>query len=244
MRALIVDDEALARDALRILLEEHMPDVHVAGEAASAAEGLLLCRKHKPDLLFLDVQMPGGDGFSLLRELGSWDFDVIFITGSDKHAIRAIRFSALDYLMKPVHPEELKVAVARHGERSGMRGKEAQENLLRNASSPHATGMKLTLTHGDRSYAVTPAEIAWCQAADNYTAFHLADERRFLSAYTLKDYDAMLAPLGFVRVHKSALVNRLHVQGVDNEGYVRLRDGTRVAISRRRWSEVSRLLQG
>jgi len=244
MRAVLVDDELVARYAMRILLKEHVPDAHVIGEATSAAEALALVRDQKPDILFLDVQMLGGDGFSLLRELGTWDFDVIFTTGSDKHAIEAIRFSALDYLMKPIHPDELKAAVQRHRDKSTARGTEVQQNLLRNAAYREASDMKLTLTHGDRTHIIAPAEIAWCQAADSYTTLHLLDQRRFMAARTLKEYDEMLTPLGFVRVHKSALVNRGHVDGIDGEGHVRLRNGVRVEISRRRLKEVTVLLRG
>ncbi|MBK6410358.1 MAG: LytTR family transcriptional regulator DNA-binding domain-containing protein [Flavobacteriales bacterium] len=118
-----------------------------------------------------------------------------------------------------------------------------QQQFLNNIAHRDEQSLKLTLTHGDRTHAVAPAEIAWCQADDNYTALHLADERRFVSARTLMDYDEMLTPLGFIRVHKSALVNRRHVDGIDGEGRVRLRNGTRVEISRRRLEEVTRELR-
>lgn len=198
--------------------------------------------QHAPDLVFLDVQMPGGNGFDLLKQLGSWDFDVVFTTASSQHAIQAIRFSALDYLMKPVLGDELRAAIDRHiAKRSD--DPEVQRQLLHNIAQPNEQSMKLTLTQGDRTHAIAPAEITWCQADNNYTAVHLADERRFVSARTLKDYDEMLSPLGFIRVHKSALVNRKHVDGVA-EGHVRLRNGTRVEISRRRLEEVTHALRG
>lgn len=241
VRAVIVDDEVEARDVLRTMLHRRTPEVNILAEGSSVTEAMALTAEHKPDLLFLDVQMPGGSGFDLLKQLGTWDFDVIFITGNSQHAIQAIRFSALDYLMKPVLGDELRAAIDRHIAKRSPNA-EVQTQLLHNLAQPDQRTMKLTLTHGDRTYAIAPAEVAWCQADDNYTALHLADDRRFVSARTLKDYDEMLSPHGFLRVHKSSLVNRKHVEGVA-EGHVRLRNGTRVEISRRRLEEVTHALR-
>ena len=241
VRAVIVDDEVEARGVLRAMLQRRAPEVTILAEGSSVIEAKGLIAEHKPDLLFLDVQMPGGSGFELLKQLGSWDFDVIFITGSSQHAIQAIRFSALDYIMKPVLGDELRAAIDRHIAKRST-NIEVQTQLLHNVAQPDERTMKLTLSQGDRTYAIAPADVAWCQADDNYTALHLADDRRFVSARTLKDYDEMLSPLGFLRVHKSALVNRKHVEGV-SEGHVKLRNGTRVEVSRRRLEEVTRELR-
>lgn len=242
--AVQVDDEASAREFLRSRLRDVAPEVQVLGEAKNIEEGARLIADTKPQLVFLDVEMPGGDGFELLKRLGRWDFDVIFTTSHQHYAIQAIRFSALDYLLKPVQADELRAAIDRHAAHKGHASIDVQERFLNNIAQRDEQALKLTLTHGDRTHAVAPADITWCQADDNYTALHLADERRFVSARTLKDYDEMLSPLGFIRVHKSALVNRRHVDGIDGEGRVRLRNGTRVEISRRRLEEVTRELRG
>jgi two-component system LytT family response regulator len=243
VKALIVDDEAEARASLRTMLERHAPDVQVLGEAASVNDAQRMIGSHDPDLLLLDVQMPGGDGFELLRRLGKWNFDVIFITGSSRHAIQAIRFSALDYLVKPVLGDELRAAVDRHLAKHAA-DPEVNAQFLHNIAQPDERTMKLTLTSGGRTYAVPPDDIAWCEAERNYTALHLHDERRFLSARTLKEYDEMLAPFGFIRVHKSALVNRRYVDHLDRSGFVVLRNGTRVEVASRRREEVARALAG
>ncbi len=242
--AVQVDDEANAREFLRSRLSEVAPEVQVLGEATNIADGALLIAEKKPQLVFLDVEMPGGDGFELLKRLGRWDFDVIFTTGYSKYAIQAIRFSALDYLVKPVQADELRAAIDRHIAHKGSAPLEVQQHFLSNITERDEHALKLTLTHGDRTHAIAPADIAWCQADDNYTALHLADDRRFVSARTLKDYDEMLSPFGFIRVHKNALVNRHYAQGVDGEGHVRLHNGMRVGISRRRLEEVTRELGG
>lgn len=242
-RAIIVDDEPEARDGLRALLAKCAPDVHVLSEAASIDDAEKLIRQHKPDLLLLDVQMPGGDGFELLRRVGTWDFDVVFTTGSIRHAIQAIRFSALDYLVKPVLGNELRAAIDRHLAKRAT-DPEANAQLLHNAAQPDERTMKLTLTSGDRRYFVDPAEVIWCEADVNYTNLHLKDERRFVSARTLKDYEDMLTPLGFLRTHRSYLVNRAHVDHLDRSGFVVLRNGMRVEVASRRREEVARALAG
>ncbi len=241
MRAVIVDDEQEARHVLRVMLERHAPEVKVLAEASSVAEALTAIDLYAPDVVFLDVQMPGGDGFDLLRKLGTWTFDVIFITGSQHHAIQAIRFSALDYLMKPVLGDELRAAVDRHVAKRAS-GPDQQKQLLENIAQPDERTMKLTLTSGDRSYFVDPAEVVWCEADVNYTNLHLKDERRFVSARTLKDYEDMLTPLGFLRTHRSYLVNRAHVDHLDRSGFVVLSNGKRVEVASRRREDVARAL--
>lgn len=243
INALLIDDEAAAREHLRARLSEVGGEVKLLHEAVNIEEGERSIAELRPDLVFLDVEMPGGDGFELLRRLGKWDFDVIFTTGHAHYAIQAIRFSALDYLLKPVQADELRAAIERHRSRYGQPLAEVQQHFLANVAARDEQALKLTLTQGGRTHTVAPSEITWCQADDNYTALHLVDERRLVSARTLKDYDEMLAPFGFIRVHKSALVNRRHVDGLDAEGRVRLRNGTRVDVSRRRLDEVARELR-
>lgn len=243
MLAVIVDDEQEARDVLRAMLLRHAPEVRILAEASSVDLAVDVLKVHKPDILFLDVQIPGGDGFDLLKRLGTWDFDVIFITGSQHHAIQAIRFSALDYLMKPVLGDELRAAIDRHAAKRAS-GPDQQKQFLENIAQPDERTMKLTLTSGDRSYFVDPAEVVWCEADVNYTNLHLQDERRFVSARTLKDYEDMLTPLGFLRTHRSYLVNRAHIDHLDRAGFVVMRNGRRVEVASRRKDDVARALGG
>lgn len=243
IKAVQVDDEASAREFLRARLLEAAPEIHVLGEAANIDEAARVIVESKPQLVFLDVEMPGGDGFEMLKRLGRWDFEVIFTTSHQHYAVQAIRFSALDYLLKPVQTDELRSAIDRFLERKGGTSPLVKEHFLHNIAERKEQALKLTLTHGDRTHAVPPEDIAWCEAERNYTALHLLDERRFVSARTLKDYDEMLTPFGFIRVHKSALVNRRHVEGIDREGHVLMRNGARVEISRRRMEEVALALR-
>lgn len=240
--ALLIDDEAQARAHLRARLAEVAPEVQLRDEATNITDGAALIAAHRPQLVLLDVEMPGGDGFELLRRLGRWDFDVIFTTAHQHYAIQAIRFSALDYLLKPVQPDELAEALRRYrskhpdGDRATL-----QRQFLENIRQRDEQHLKLTLTTGDRTYFVAPAELSHCTADDNYTQLHTVDGRRFVSARTLKDYEDMLAPLGFLRVHRSALVNKAHVTHLD-DGHVVLGSGARVEMSRRKREEVMRAL--
>lgn len=243
LNALVVDDERDNREYLKVLLREHAGEVTVVGEAGNIAQAKSLLAERAVHLLFLDVEMPGGTGFELLRELGSWDFDIIFTTAYSRYAIQAIRFSALDYLLKPVHPEELSTALERCiAQRSQQWPREElQRQFMTNVGQTEETELRLSLFNGDRNYFIPPAEVALCLADGNYTELHLADGRRFISARTLKEYEDMLEPWGFLRVHRASLVNRSAVDRMAGK-YVVLKDGREVEVSRRRLEEVARIL--
>jgi two-component system LytT family response regulator len=241
IRVLVVDDDASNRDYLVGLLGRH-PELQVVGQAANIGHARGLIEQTPPDLLFLDVEMPGGTGFDLLHGLGTWPFGVIFTTAFQRYAIQAIRFSAFDYLLKPVQPDELAASVERFLHLPVNQDRTArQSQLLANLGQPDPLALKLTLTHGDRTYFVPPADISHCLADDNYTLLHLREGRHFTSARTLKEYDDMLAPFGFLRIHRSSLVNRWHVSHVDDQ-HVVLKAGQRLELSRRKREEVLRVL--
>lgn len=245
IRTLLVDDDAGIRGYLRELLRSAHPEVEVIGEAENCAGARTLIAELEPDLLFLDVEMPGGSGFDLLQQLGTWPFEVVFTTAFQRYAIQAIRFSALDYLLKPVQPDELHAALQRFQQRhppSALRT-QVQQQFIANLNEPDERAMKLTLSIGDRTYFVPPAQVTHCTADDNYTELHLEDGRRFVSARTLKDYEEMLSPIGFLRVHRSALVNRAAISHVDH-AHVVLKNAARIEISRRKREEVMRALAG
>ena len=242
--AVVVDDEPESRENLCGLLRRFCPRVNVVAAVANIEEAQAAIDVHAPGLLFLDIEMPGGTGFDLLKQLGSWPFEVIFTTGFQRYAIQAIRFSALDYLLKPVQPDELAAALERFRTRHPKEDRDTvQQQFLANIGQRDEQAMKLTLTTGDRTYFVAPEEVTHCTADDNYTELHTADGRRFVSARTLKDYEDMLVPLGFLRVHRSTLVNKAQITHLD-DGHAVLRNSTRVEISRRKKEEVLKALAG
>jgi two-component system LytT family response regulator len=241
IKVLLVDDDAECRDYVRALLRSHL-DVTVMAEASNIADARRLIENTGIDLLFLDVEMPGGSGFDLLKQLGAWPFSVIFTTGFQRYAIQAIRFSALDYLLKPVQPDELADALQRLRQHQNPADQAThQQQFLSNLAQRDENSLKLTLTTGERTYFISPAEITHCTADDNYTELHVQDGRRFVSARTLKDYEDMLQPVGFLRIHRSALVNRAMITHVDGM-HVVLRNSERVEMSRRKREEVLKVL--
>lgn len=242
IRTLLVDDDDAARRYLRVLLAEGHADVSVVGEASDIVAAEASIAAMKPDLLFLDVEMPGGSGFDLLRKLGRWDFDVVFTTGHQHYAIQAIRFSALDYLPKPVLPEELAEAMKRLREQRAAMPPRAplQEQFIANIAQPDPGAFKLTIPHGDRTFFVAPAEVVRCEADRNYTWVHLGPGRRYLLARTLKEFEEMLEPFGFLRLNRSDLVRKSAIKRL-HDGHAELNDGEKLEVSRRRWPELKRM---
>ncbi len=242
IRTLLVDDDPAARSYLRGLLSDAHPEVEVIAEASNIGEAQRLIAELKPALVLLDVEMPGGSGFDLLRELKRWDFEVIFVTGFQRYAIQAIRFSALDYLPKPAQPDELAFALERYKERHGAGGDRAklQEQFLTNIAQSRVESFRLTIPHGDRTFFVAPTEVERCMADRNYTWVHLAQDRRYLLARTLKEFEEMLTPFGFLRLNRSALVRKDTIVRL-HDGHAELKDGEKLEVSRRRWTELKRL---
>jgi two-component system, LytTR family, response regulator len=243
IRTVLVDDDDAARRYLRALLNEAHTDVEVVGEASNITDAQTLIGAQRPQLVFLDVEMPGGSGFDLLMRMHPWDFSVIFTTSHQHYAIQAIRFSALDYLPKPVLPEELAEAMVRFREQVvvGEQREERHSAFIANLAQPEPKHFKLTIPHGDRTLFIPTNEVLRCEAERNYTWVHLADGGRYLMTRTLKEFEEMLAPLGFVRISRSDLVQKATIAHIE-PGHVVLKDGIRMEVSRRRMAEVKELL--
>lgn len=237
IRAVIVDDEPFTHVQLKGRLQAIAAAVDVVAEASDAATGAEVIRAHRPDLVFLDVQLPDRDGFDLLDGLSERGFGVIFITAFDRYAIRAIRYSALDYLLKPVEADELRQAIARFTAQRQAQPERIRHLLRqgRGSRSRHESIVIVTRL-GDRQLRTT--DIVRCEADSNYTAFHLRNGERLVASYTLASYEDLLSANGFLRIHRSHMVNGRAVERIDREGRVVLRDGTTLEVSRRRRDEV------
>ncbi|MBN1198596.1 MAG: response regulator transcription factor [Bacteroidales bacterium] len=207
LRTLIIDDETHMRQTLETLLHKHCPNVKLVGMADGVASGLASIRRHHPDLVLLDIRMADGTGFDLLRKAEPIDFRIIFITAYDQYAIDAFRFSALDYLLKPVIPQYLAEAVQRAAEQK-MKDLELQLQNLKNHMGTEGDSMRKIVLRTMESIHVIPVEdILYCASDSNYTTFILAGSKRIVVSKTLKEYEDMLRGSGFFRVHKSYLVN-------------------------------------
>jgi two-component system, LytTR family, response regulator len=244
IKALIIDDEERACNVLRALIEKYTPEITELEVVTSASDGYFKIKEYQPDLLFLDIQMPFMNGFDLLNKVGEINFDIIFTTAFNHYAIKAIRFSALDYLLKPVDIAELRGAVNRHLQRR-MQHEETSlqyKNLVQNFSAKTNDQFSLAISGSQGMRFFPVSEIIRLEGERNYTQFHFTQGRKYLSSKTLKEYDDILSEKGFIRIHKSHLVNSAFIQVVDNEGKMTLRDGSQVEVSRRRLADVKKVL--
>ncbi len=246
IKALIIDDEAKARNILHHYLENFVPEVTEIKQAESVDEGLSIVQEYQPHVVFLDVEMPHKNGFDFLTSLTDIPFDVIFTTAYNQYAIQAIRFSALDYLLKPVDPDELKAAVLRHVEKADT-AREKQvlyQNLVSNIGKQEVKDFRIAVPSSEGVYFFTIDEILRLEADRSYTHIHLVKKRPFIASKTLRHFEEMLNDFGFIRTHKSHLVNPRHITHITNDNeYLLLSDGSKVEVSRRKKDEVLQQLK-
>ena len=244
IRAMIIDDEEGARESLSILLEKYVDGVKIVAKADSIAMGMEKIKKYTPDLVFLDIEMPFGSGFELLNRMKPINFDIIFVTAYDHYALKAIKFSALDYLLKPVDIEELKKAVDKHKKRSPEQAAESYQNLVDNESI-EGDNKKLAIPDSSGIIFVPIKTIIRCESDGNYTKIFLTSGKKILASKTLGEYESMLDGDGFFRVHRSHLINLSHLKKYNKgeHSYVELGDGTKVDVSRRKKSAFMEALE-
>jgi two-component system LytT family response regulator len=244
IKALIIDDEVAARTSLEAMLKRYAPEITSLELIGNATDGYFKIKEQQPDLVFLDIQMPFLSGFDLLNKIENINFDIIFTTAYNQYAIQAIRFSALDYLLKPIDVEELKNAMQRFAQRreSASQTNQQYKNLVQNLSAKTTEEFKLAINGAQGMQFFSVNEIVRLEGDRNYTHFHLTNKRKLLSSKTLKEYEEILSDKGFIRCHKSHLVNRNFVKAVSQENFLLLTDESEVEVSRRRVTEVKMLL--
>lgn len=234
IKSIIIDDEPHCIHSLKADLTQHCPNVEIAATCASAKEGILAIKKHKPRLIFLDVEMPWINGFEMLEMLHHIDFCIIFTTAHDRFAARAFRISAVDYLLKPVDAEELQSAVKKAEEKIlSSAGTINIENLLENIKLP-AQEQKIAFPQRD-GYEFIPSEhILYCHAEGAYTNIHLSNNRKLLISKSLGDVEEMLPADIFQRIHHSVIVNIQHITNLirSDGGYVLIDNGEKLMISK------------
>jgi two-component system LytT family response regulator len=237
MKAVIIEDEKKNCQQLRSLLTKNCPHVSIIGEGIDADSGLNLVRTLQPDLVFLDIQMPGKSGFDMLAELGSHPFEVIFVSGYDQYGVQAIKFSALDYLLKPVKSHELVHAV--HKAELASSRKQSQEkidNLLSvlNTDKPeHRIGLALM----NEIRFVNVSDIIRCESTNSYTNLYMKDKEKLSVSKGIYEFDTQLSPYGFIRCSQSNLVNHKYIKSLlksDTICELLLTDGTKVLVSVRK----------
>ncbi len=246
LNAILIDDEPNNLDHLHFLLDKHCPDVQVAGTAQNVEDGLALIAASRPDLLFLDIQMPGKDGFDLLKALPDRELEVIFVTAYEQYGIQAVKFSAIDYLLKPIDTAELTEAVHKVSERvKNKRRNDQLENLLELIDKKtDKTSHRISLPMMRETRLVLTSDIIRCEAANNYTSFFLTTGETLIVSKPIYEYEELLADYGFLRCHQSHLVNSGHVLSLikEDSGYLLLSRDHRVPVSRQRKDAVKKAL--
>ena len=241
-KAVLIDDIPQALDLLHKDLKTHCPEIEIVGEAKSVVEASKLLRQLKPDVVFLDIELQDGTGFDILEILGDVSFKIIFTTASDAHAIKAFRFSAIDYLLKPIDPDDLKQSVAKL--KDNIPNSKDRIDLLLDTVRDNKGPKRLALHTLEKIQVVEISEIVRCESSGNYTTFYFSDNTNLLVTKTLKEFDKMLNEFGFIRVHQSHLVNANHIReyAKTEGGYLVMKDGSHVPVSIRKKPEVIKML--
>jgi two-component system LytT family response regulator len=237
IKALIIDDEKSSRDTLRGFLDNYCEEIEIIDEAESAEQGIEQIKKLKPNLIFLDIELPLGSGFDLLEACKHSNFEVIFTTAHDQYALRAIKVCALDYLLKPISATDLKTAVAKISQR-GFTGttKPQVGAFVENISNLNKQLSNIVLPTLDGFLVVKISDIIRCEADKNYTFFIFTKDKKVLVSKTLKEFEELLQDMDFIRIHQSHLINASHVQRYikGSGGYVKMSDDSIIEVSRRK----------
>jgi two-component system LytT family response regulator len=244
LNTIVIDDESHCCKTLDTLLKRYCQEVNVVGTCANGVEALEAIRRLKPDLVFLDVEMPKMNGFEMLEELSSVNFHLIFVTSYDAYALKAIRFSAIDYLLKPVDREELQTAVRKVMKRMQAPLPDQLKIILQKVQYPSSASNKIALPTMEGLQMIPVDSIVSCEADDNYTTLMLKNNKKILVSCTLKVIEELLEEYSFIRVHRSFVVNlneiEKYVKG--DGGYLVMSDGSEILISRNRKEELLKKL--
>lgn len=233
IRALIIDDEKNSRETLKSFISKYCEGVDIIAEGESVKSGMKAILEHSPDLVFLDIQMQDGTGFDLLEMLPKINFKLIFVTSFDQFAIKAFKYSAIDYILKPVDPDQLTAAIKRILDKNVISEIDKKLDVL---LSNKKEIKKIALPSSDGIRFVNVQDIIRCESDNNYTLFFLNNKERILVSRTLKEYETLLSEINFYRVHKSHLVNIHYISKFvsDDGGYLIMEDSTQVEVSRRK----------
>jgi two-component system LytT family response regulator len=244
-KAIIVEDELHSREFLKNIITDYCADLSIAALAASVEEGVAAIKLHKPDIIFLDIEMQTGTGFDLLQQFPRPEFEVIFTTAYDHYAIRAIKFSAVDYLLKPIDIEELQESVAKVIEkRKNSTGQQAIQMLLKNIRSPQTSEQSITLSTSDGLEFIPLQQIIRIEASGPYSHFYLKEKNKIIVSRNLKEYEMLLSDHGFFRVHNSHIINIREVKRMikTDGGYAVMSDDSNVSISPKKKDEFFEII--
>jgi two-component system, LytTR family, response regulator len=236
INVIIIDDEKNALDVLEMQLNNYCTDVHIICKCDGGEKGIAAIKKHNPDLIFIDIEMPHKNGFDVLKETSQFNYDIIFTTAYDQFAIKAFKFSAIDYLLKPIDIIELQQAIEKVKNKKGSHNLDEKIKLLFAQLQPQNEKLtnKIAIPMADGMELLEPNEIIRCESDSNYTHIFLVSGKKITLAKTLKDVEENIEGSPFYRIHQSHLINMNHVaKFIKGDGaYVIMKDGTQIAISR------------
>jgi two-component system, LytTR family, response regulator len=244
IKAILIDDERNSLEMLEWLLNTYCPEVSIAAMCESGEQGIQAIRQHQPDVVFLDIEMPKMNGFEMLEKIGDINFEIVFATAYDKFAVKAFRYAALNYLLKPVDPDELQATVGRLRQKTASPSKEQMDLLFQSLLHREKQPVdRIALSTGDGLVFAQTKDIAYCRAESNYTHVVMANGQKILVAKTLKEIDETLSGKDFFRVHNSFLVNINHISKFvrGDGGYILMPDNTQITISRSKRDEFFQL---
>ena len=245
IRSLIIDDDPFIKDLLKDKIEQFIPDVKIVETASNGQEGMQKIDVYRPDLVFLDVEMEDMTGFEMLSKLDEINFETIFITSYVHYAIKAIRFNALDYLVKPIDLGELKTAIGRYKEKvkDNAPGSDVK-NALANMKVTKNGEQKLTLQTQDGTLRMKLINIVRMEGERNYTYIYMSEGKKHLVSKTLGEFEEMLDDKGFFRCHKSHIVNFHHIDDYSQRDKVTMSDQSEIAVARRKKDEFREWFEG
>ncbi|NNT72525.1 response regulator transcription factor [Flavobacterium sp. IMCC34852] len=247
--ALLIDDDSNLRNGMKSLLTRYAPEIRIIGEADSVETGVPLLLQNPPQVLFLDIHLGDGSGFDLLEEVnkkGKLNSQIIFITAHEQYAIKAFRFSALDFLLKPVDPEELEKVIGKLKEVIDKNDNVAHiDLLLENIRKKVDNFKRIALSNSDGIHLFEVSDIIRCESEDNYTKFYIKNNKPILISKTLKEYEELLTEHGFERIHQSHLINLAYLKSYIKKdgGYVVMADNSNLPISQRKKDRLQELLK-
>ena len=244
LKCLIIDDEQDGRDVLSMLIADYCPDLTVIETCSNGKDGVRAILKHQPDIVFLDINMPDMTGFEVLDCVKNLKLKVVFVTAYNQHAIRAFKYSAIDYILKPPSPQAIIEAVEK-AKLVEFKGSTGQYELLINQlkNEDHIPDV-IALPMADGLQVVRVQDIMYCRADRNYTNIHLADKKKILVSKQLKEFESLLTRNGFFRIHHSALINLRYINKYvrGDGGYVIMKDDCAIEVSRQKKEEFLKLI--
>jgi two-component system, LytTR family, response regulator len=247
IKTILIEDDQILREGLKRLLFLYAPDMHIVAEADTVATAVKAVEQHKPDVVFLDIMIIGGNGFEVLEQYqkkhGKPSFQIVFITAFEEYAIKAFRFSALDYLLKPIDPDELKEVIEKIKQKNKTDSKKI-EVLLEHIYNKNEPNKRLALSTTEGIHWVEISKIVYCESQNSYVTFTLENKQKIVVCKTLKEYEDLLTEAGFERIHQTFLINLHYLKTFNrNESTVELQHNIHLPVASRRKERLMELMK-